>query len=261
MATDGQIGAVFADLADSIVEDLDVVEVGTRVVHHCVHVLGVSSAGLLLGDSKAQLHPLAVSSEESRLVETFQTQGGEGPCIDAFRSGVVVVAGDGTEIARRWPRFGSLAAAEGIESLCSVPLHLRDRAIGSLNLFLDRPGGLDADDLGRAVALADMATIAVTHAHTALAHATTARQLQHALDSRVVIEQAKGVLVATCGVGVDDAFSSLRMYARSTNRRLSDVATDVVDGRVEVGELMGSRGSVPNAVARARRLTESRAFP
>jgi GAF domain-containing protein len=259
MPRDEQVGAVFADLADSIVEDLDVVEVGTRVVHHCVHLLDVRSAGLMLGDAEDQLRPLAVSSEESRLMETFQAEGGEGPCVEAFRTGAVVVARDAEEIGRRWRRFGPLAAAEGIESLCSVPLHLRGTAVGSLNVFLDRPGGLNADDQRRAVALADMATIAVSHAQTALTHAATARQLQHALDSRVVIEQAKGVLVATCGIGVDDAFSTLRGYARSSNRRLSDVAADVVDGHVDVGELVGTRTGVSTGVpAGAQRLTGSR---
>lgn len=246
MGMDGRIGAVFAELADSIVEDLDVVEVGTRVIEHCVHLLDVRSAGLMIGDSEEQLRPLAVSSEESRLMETFQAQGGDGPCVEAFRTGSVVVARDADEIVRRWALFGGLATAEGIRSVCSVPLHLRGRTVGSLNLFLDRPGSLDADDQRRAVALADMATIAVTHAQTALSHAETARQLQRALETRVVIEQAKGVLVASCRADVEGAFAALRSYARSTSRRLADVAADVVAGRVAPELLLGA---APNGVA------------
>jgi GAF domain-containing protein len=238
---DRQLGAVVVDLTDTLVRDFDVVEVATRVVHHCTGLLGVHSAGLLLADAHGELQLLAATSEETRVVETFQVEGGDGPCIEAFRTDRPVSADAADEIDRRWPYFAAAARAEGIVSVYAVPLRLRGRPIGSLNLFLTVPGSLPEGDRHRAAVLGDIATLAITQAETVRDRDETVRQLQHALDSRVVIEQAKGVLVASTGCGVDEAFAALRAQARSANRKLVDVARDVVARRLGAAELRPQR--------------------
>jgi len=225
----------FVLLADTLVDDYDVVDLLDQLVAACVNLLGISAAGLLLDDQKGNLAVVASSSEETRLLEVFQLQNNQGPCLDCVRLGAVVVTADLAADRERWPEFAPVALAAGIKSLVAVPLRLRDQTIGGLNLFNERAEPIPAGDQRLAQALADVATIGVLQQRSAHRSTMVAEQLQHALNSRVVIEQAKGVLAERRGVTMEAAFDTLRQHARRGNRKLTDVALAVVRGELDLG--------------------------
>jgi GAF domain-containing protein len=180
---------------------------------------------------------MAATSETIELVELMQLQADQGPCLDCFRAGTPVLVADLGEAAERWPRFAPEALGAGFRAVHALPLRLRGKVLGALNLFRTTPGGLDRADATAAQALADVATVALLQ-HRAVSEAQTlAEQLQDALNSRVAIEQAKGVLAAQGGLGMDDAFLQLRRYARAHHRLLTEVAEEVVAGRLSAHAL------------------------
>jgi ANTAR domain-containing protein/GAF domain-containing protein len=164
------------------------------------------------------------------LLELFQLQNDQGPCLECFRTGRAVTATDLAGPALRWPRFAEAAARAGFRSVEALPMRLRDQVIGALNLFGAGPGRFDPADLRIGQALADVATIGLLHERNVRRRETVAEQLQGALNSRVVIEQAKGKLAERLSIDMDRAFKMLRDYARNSNQRLTDVARDFVDG-------------------------------
>lgn len=219
----------FVDLADTLVVDYDIVDMLYRLVIRCARTFDAADAGILLPDSNGQLEVVASTSERSRLIGLLQLDAGEGPCVDAYLTGSLITVDDIAATYARWPTFAVAAAELDYQSMHAIPLRLRNETIGSLNLFSDRPGPLNRTDAIAAQALADIATIGILH-ERALREADLAReQLQHALDSRVVIEQAKGILSQTERVDMDEAFQRLRRRARSTGRLLSVVAREVVE--------------------------------
>ena len=222
------LARTFVVLADTLVADYDVVELLDQLVESCVTLLGVTAAGLLLDDQKGHLALVASSSEETTLLEIFQLQNNEGPCLDCVRTGVAVVSADLEADLDRWPTFVPEAVAAGFRSVAAVPLRLRDETIGGLNLFSDATSLLAGDDRQLAQALADVATIGILQQRSAHRNAVLAEQLQHALNSRVIIEQAKGVIAERDQVGMDVAFATLRKHARDQNLKLGDVAASVV---------------------------------
>jgi len=222
----------FVVLADTLVDDYDVVDLLDRLVTACVELLGVTAAGLLLDDQKGHLAVAASTSEETRLLEIFQLQSNEGPCLDCFRTGTAVASGDLNSDRARWPQFVPAALDIGFASVSAVPLRHRDQTIGGLNMFYG--AGITARDNEQrlAQALADVATIGILQRRSAHRSSMTAEQLQHALNSRVVIEQAKGVLAERNAIGMDTAFAALRHHSRSNNLKLTDVALAVVRGEL-----------------------------
>jgi GAF domain-containing protein len=225
-------GALLADrlvsLADTLVEDFDVVDLMGQLVDSSMELLRTDAAALMLRDSRGNLQLLASSSEESRLLELLQLQDQEGPCVDCVSTGQPVTVDKLSESGDRWPHFARQAGALGFLSVHAAPLRLRDQVIGGLNLFRTADPPLTRADRRLAQALADIATIGLLQ-HEALSRATMlAEQLQGALNSRVVIEQAKGVLAEFGGVDMETAFGLMRGHARSANERLSDVAHGVV---------------------------------
>jgi GAF domain-containing protein len=222
----------FVRLADTLVDDYDVVELLDQLIEACVDLLGVSAAGLLLDNQRGNLAVVASSSEETRLLEIFQLQANEGPCLDCVRGGAPVTVGDLRAETARWPRFVPASLAVGFRSVAAVPLRLRAQTIGGLNLFRKTAEAVTETDRRLAQAFADVATIGILHQRSAHRSALVAEQLQQALNSRVVIEQAKGVLAERDSLEMGAAFQLLRRHARDHNLKLTDVAYAVVRGEL-----------------------------
>ena len=227
------LAETFVGLADTLVDDYDVVDLLDGLVSACVSLFEVTAAGLLLTDQRGHLSVVASSSEETRMLEVFQLQTDQGPCLDCFRGGTTVTSGDLEGDAGRWPEFVPAALAAGFRSVAAVPMRLRDETIGGLNLFDARPVLMAEEDRRIAQALADVATIGILQQRSVHRSAILAEQLQQALNSRIIIEQAKGVVAERGGMGMDVAFDTLRTYARNRNLKLSQVALDVVSGSLD----------------------------
>jgi GAF domain-containing protein len=227
----------FVELADSLVDDFDVVDLLTVLADRCVEVLDVSAAGLMLAAADGALRGVASSSDAMRVLELFELQAQEGPCLDAHRTGQPVVNQDLITVNGRWPRFAPVALEAGFRSVHALPMRLRGATIGALNLFRSTAGGLDDLDLAAAQAMADIATIAILQHRAATESQLLNEQLSLALDSRVVIEQAKGVLAERAGLDMEQAFARLRGHARNHNLRLADVAHAVIDGSLAADSL------------------------
>jgi GAF domain-containing protein len=224
----------FVTLADTLVDDYDVIELLELLVGKAAELFDVSAAGIMLATPTNELEVVASTSERSTLVGIMQLDAGEGPCVEAYRSGRVVTVGSLDEMRERWPVFAEASQQSGYASVHAIPLRLRNETLGSMNLYREHAGALNADDIVAAQALTDIATISILQ-QRGLERATIARaQLQHALDSRVVIEQAKGFLAQTHGVDMDQAFTLLRSYARSHGAPLAETARQVVDRTVTI---------------------------
>lgn len=230
MPREHEVLRALVEVADTFVDDYDVVEFLHRLAARCVGILDVDEAGVMLVDTTRTLRYVASSSEQMRLVELLELQHDQGPCLDAYRDGLVTVSAQTDEAEHRWPQFGTHARNAGLASLAGVPMRLRDDRIGALNLFSHRPGGLTDEDQDVAQAMADIATIGVLQARAIHDGQVIASQLQTALESRVAIEQAKGMLAEYMSISVDDAFTLLRTHARTHNMKLTDTARRVVSG-------------------------------
>ena len=247
---DGQLlSETFVELTDTMVAGFDVIDFLHVLTDRSVQLLDVSAAGLLLADPRG-LRVVAASSEAVRLLELFQLQNDQGPCLDCFRAGRPVAAADLAAEAQRWPRFAAAAQQAGFAAVQALPMRLRDQVIGALNLFRAVPGAFDPADIRIGQALADVATISLLHERSMRHSDTLNEQLQTALNSRVIIEQAKGKLAERLGLDMDRAFSVLRGHARTRNLLLSDVALAFVDG----SETLARTGPAQEHPARRDRL-------
>lgn len=233
-----RLAEVFVEVADTLVDDFDVIEFLQMITTRTSELVAVPAVGLLLDDGRGRLQFMAASDEETRLLELFQIQHNEGPCLDAFTLGTPVVNADLANAEGRWPTFAPRAAAAGFRSVHALPLRLRSTVIGALNLFGTDAGSLEPGDVKIVQALADVATIGLLQEKAIRNGEMLTEQLQHVLNSRVVIEQAKGALARTHQIGVDAAFELLRSYARTHNRKLVDLARVVVTEPHTLPELM-----------------------
>ncbi len=231
----------FVELTDTMVAGFDMIDFLHLLTDRSVQLLDVSAAGLLLADPRGELRVVAASSEAARLLELFQIQNDQGPCLDCFRSGQPVTAANLAAAADRWPRFAPAAREAGFGAVQALPMRLREQVIGALNLFRAGPGAFEAADVRVGQALADVATISLLHERGMRHSDTLNEQLQTALNSRVIIEQAKGKLAERLGVDMDQAFKLMRDYARTSNRRLSDLAQAFVEGTEALADLNASR--------------------
>ena len=223
-----RLAKVFVEVADTLVDEFDLIEFLHLVTSRTTELVDTAAVGLLLADHRGHLQFMAASTEEARLLELFQVQNHEGPCQDAFRGGSAVLNADLTTASERWPLFAPRAVAAGYRSVHAFPLRLRSEVIGALNLFGEGHGVLDPDDALIIQALADVATIGILQERSIHRGEVLTEQLQSALNSRVVIEQAKGVVAQLHDVNVSEAFEVLRAHARRTRQRLVDVAAAVV---------------------------------
>jgi transcriptional regulator with GAF, ATPase, and Fis domain len=228
---DGQLlSETFVELTDTMVADFDLIDFLHVLTNRSAQLLDVAAVGLLLADPRGELRVVAASNEAARLLELFQLQNDQGPCLDCFRGGQPVHAPDMTIAARRWPRFATAAQQAGFASVEALPMRLREQVIGALNFFRATPGAFDPDAIRIGQALADVATISLLQERSLRQSDAINEQLQTALNSRVIIEQAKGKLAERLGLDMNQAFGLLRDHARARNRRLSDLAQAFVDG-------------------------------
>lgn len=237
MPREATLARTLVELADTLVDDFDVVELLTLLADRCVEVLDVGAAGLMLVAPSGGLRVMASSSEAMRVVELFEIQAEEGPCLDCFSSGLPVVNQDLSARGTPWPRFAAEALSAGFRTVHAIPMRLRGSVIGALNLFHFESRTMRPDDLVVAQALADVATIAILQ-HRAVSEAQLLNeQLSNALNTRILIEQAKGMIAERQGSDMAQAFLTLRNHARNHNLRLADLAQDVISGAVSSAEL------------------------
>jgi GAF domain-containing protein len=234
----------FVEIVDTLVDDFDVIDVLTVLTSRSVELLEAAAAGILLADEDHHLRVIGASTEQVQLLELFQIQNDEGPCLDCFHSGKIVLNAD-LQGSSPWPQFAAESVRAGFPSVCAVPLRLKDLILGCLNLFMSEAVGLSNAEVALAQALADVASIAIVQDQATRQAAIREGHLQHALISRIAIEQAKGMIAERGNVDMDDAFARLRSFARNHNRGLTEVAEALVAGTVSVDAIAQPRQAKP----------------
>ncbi|MBO0985228.1 GAF and ANTAR domain-containing protein [Rathayibacter sp. SD072] len=224
---EARLADVFVALADALRPEHDVIDTLDTLVQAATRFTAAADAGIVLADADGVLHVMASTSERAAELEEEQLGTTEGPCLEAFHGGAVVESAD-LAATDRWPDFSRTALERGFRAVHATPLRHRDRTLGAINLFTREPGPFSDNDIAVVQALADVATLGLVFSETLREQNDIAAQLQRALDSRVVIEQAKGVLAERQNISVDKAFTLLRAHARRTGAKLRDVAHGVV---------------------------------
>jgi GAF domain-containing protein len=237
MAREDRLVETLVTLADTLVDQYDIIDFLQTLAERCVDLVDVSAAGIMLADPQRELRHAACSNEQMRLVELFELQVEEGPCFDAYRTRAPVVCDSLEEAAQRWPEFTRNANESGFAAFSAVPMRLRDRVVGALNLFSADAHALGEDDIKVVQAMADIATIGILQERSIRDAHAFSTQLELALESRVVIEQAKGIVAERNHISVDDAFDQVRRFARAHNRLLSETARQLIDGSLQVDAL------------------------
>lgn len=240
----------FVEIVETLVGEFDVIEVLTTLTSRCVDLLGAAAAGILLADSDGHLRVIGASTEQIQLLELFQVQNLEGPCFDCFHTGEVVVHSD-LDMGSPWPLFAAECTAAGYGSVCAVPLRLKAQVLGCVNMFMSGSDGLSDTDVTIAQALADVASIAIVQDQATRDAVIREGQLQHALNSRIAIEQAKGMIAEHNAVNMDEAFARLRTYARNNHAGLTTVAEALIAGALPlsaIGPASSRRPSAPPAL-------------
>ena len=239
--------AAFVELVETLVGDFDVIDVLTLLTSRCVDLLDAAAAGILLANDAGHLSVVGASNEQTHLLELFQIQNDEGPCLDCVQTGKVVLHSDFDAVSP-WPAFAAECTKAGYGAVCAVPLRHRAHTLGALNLFMSAARGLTDTEVALAQALADVASITIVQDQAVREAAIREGHLQNALNSRIVIEQAKGMLAEHHDVDMDAAFTHLRAFARNNNRRLTEVAESLVAGTITVKAIFAKR--LPNPPAR-----------
>ncbi len=231
---DELIAEVMLAMTDTLRDDFDVAGLLYTLTTACVELFDVDAAGMLLIDEQGQLVPLAATHDGSEHLERLQIMTREGPCLDAVRGVDTVRCDDLNDEAERWPEFARQARAEGYRAAHAAPVALRADVVGGLNLFRTQPGPVPAADRVLVGHLATAAAIGIVHHRAQRNVGTVNEQLKRALTSRVVIEQAKGLLAERHRLDLAAAFTRLRSHARSHNQRLTNVAQAVVEGTLDL---------------------------
>jgi len=234
------LARTFVELADTLVADFDVIDLTSTLVDRCAELLDSSEVGLALANAQGKLRVLASTTERMRVLELIEVQNDEGPCRDCFRNGERVVNQRLDETESRWPGFALQARLAGFQMVHALPLRLRNETVGAMNIFNTELRSLTPQEVHLAQALADAATIGILQARAIRRGVHLAEQLQGALNSRIVVEQAKGILAERLKVGMDEAFALIRTYARNQRRKLSEVAGDLIRGSISTASLSAS---------------------
>ena len=228
MISTDRLSDLFVEVADTLVADFDLVDFLVTLCQHATLVSAADAVGIVLNDHHGRLRFMASSNESGRELELFQLQSEQGPCLDCVRTKEPVVNAELGRAGDLWPQFAPLAIGLGFHSVHAFPMRLRDEVIGALNLFSVRQMRLDQQEARVVQSLADVATIAILQERSISRAEALTEQLQGALNSRIVIEQAKGALARMEGISVDEAFDRMRRRARSQRQRLVEVAAAVL---------------------------------
>ncbi len=243
-----RINNAFVKVADTLTTDFDIVDLLHTLVEECAQILNIEAGGLMLADAAGNLHLMTSTSESADLVEVMQLAAAGGPCIDCFETGLPVSVSDIQELGGRWPAFQKAALQQGFQSAHATPMKLRGQIIGTMNLFGNERREISARDVAVAQALADVATIGILQERLIREGHVIAEQLHAALDSRIVIEQAKGIIAQALSLDMPDAFSVLRTYARNNNFTIRSVAEQVSD-RILTADAMIAASRRPGPAA------------
>jgi GAF domain-containing protein len=243
---EAQLNAAFVKVADSLTEHHDVVDLLHTLVSECTQIVGATAGGLMIADAQGRLQLVASTDESAELVEVMQLAAGAGPCVDCYHRGAAVSVRDIDASGSQWPSFRTAAMAQGFHSVHATPMKLRGQVIGTMNLFQHETGALNDPDVAVVQALADVATIGVLQQRVSADSQVVAEQLQRALDSRVLIEQAKGALAEALHMTMEQSFTALRGYARNRNLTLHEVASQITTRRISPQAIMGE--TAPAAV-------------
>jgi GAF domain-containing protein len=235
-----RMAQVFVELADTLIDTFDVVDFLHTLTDRCVELLAADAAGLMLTDQRGGLTLIAATLERARVLELFELQVQEGPCLECFSTGQPITNVDLAESQERWPTFTPAAAEAGFGATHALPMRLRGHVIGALNLFTDDQRSMSDTDLAIGQAMADVATIGLLHQRNSHEQTILSEQLQSALHSRVLVEQAKGALAARAQISIGEAFKRMRLYARRNRLSLTDVAATVVEGALPQDLLVGT---------------------
>jgi GAF domain-containing protein len=237
MVDQQRLGRVFVELADTLVTDFDVVEFMTTLAHRVVELLGAREAGVVLADERGLLRSVASSHESAHLLDLFELQNQEGPCLDCYRTGEPILNHLLAPPDDRWPNFAAEARRLGFTAVHAMPMRLRGEVIGAVNIFASNAAALTPSEIEVGQALADVATVGLLQERSLREARLLNEQLQGALNSRIVIEQAKGMLAERRGIEMDAAFDALRAYARNTNQKLGAVARSLLAGTLSAEAL------------------------
>lgn len=238
---DQRITETLVELADTLVLGFDGIDFLHTLTERCVQLLNVDAAGILLVDQQGALNLVAASTEQTRLLELFQLQNEEGPCLDCYHSGKSVACADLSATPQRWPRFAATAREQGFAAVQAVPMRLREQVLGALNLFRCSPSAVPAEATAVAQSFANVATISILQLRALRHNEIVTEQLQNALTSRVLIEQAKGILAERRHISIAEAFTLMRTYSRDHNRLLSQVAKSVIAQAPDITDLTNTR--------------------
>lgn len=230
MVDQQRLGTVFVELADTLVTDFDVVEFMTMLAHRVVELLGAREAGVVLADEGGLLRSVASTHESAHLLDLFELQNQEGPCLECYRTGEAILNHSLAGADNPWPRFAEEARRLGFTTVHALPMRLRGEVIGAVNIFASNATPLTPSEIQVGQALADVATVGLLQERSIREARLLNEQLQSALNSRIVIEQAKGMLAERRGIEMDAAFDAIRAYARNTNQKLSAVAQSLLAG-------------------------------
>lgn len=233
-----RIGQLFVELADTLTDDFDLVEFMHRLADACIELLDVDAAGLMMIDLQGRPRLVASSPDLMRDLELFELQADEGPCLDVIETGEAVVNVTVATAQQRWPRFTAAALEAGIRATHALPLKLRADRIGAVNLFTQDEQHLSERDIALGQALADVASIGLLQQRNTREPPMLAEQLQSTLNTRILVEQAKGILAERSGLTPGDTFPFLRAHARGTRETLQRVAGQVVSGHLTGAELL-----------------------
>lgn len=234
MSREARIIDTLVELADILVTPFEPDDLLYRLVDSCLEVLDAQAAGVLLRDQSGELRAVTATSRDVKELEVFEVALSEGPSYEAFRSGEQVAVDDLANHGHEWPNITSAAQRQGFAACYGFPLRWHDDTVGALNVFLtaaQAPMSMSDQRAGRG--LADIATIALLQGQRSSEADARTEQLQQALDNRVLIEQAKGLLGERHGLGAREAFERLRRYCRGHNLSLHQAAQEILEGRLD----------------------------